>query len=63
MNKYSNGKIYEINGGGLKYIGSTCDTLENRLRDHIQMKNYQKKHPYISKTASYQLLDLPDVNI
>ena len=36
MNKFQSGKIYKIvdNSSDLIYIGSTCDTLEQRLKGH-----------------------------
>jgi hypothetical protein len=43
---YSNGKIYKIicNKTGLVYIGSTCRTLEERLKEHINdSKRYLNK--------------------
>ena len=50
MNKYSEGKIYKIidNTNGDVYIGSTCKTLRNRLRTHINHYNTY----YNSKTES-----------
>ena len=35
--KYQNGKIYKIvdNASDMIYIGSTCKTLENRLKEHV----------------------------
>jgi hypothetical protein len=32
--KYSNGKIYRLDYGGLTYIGSTCYSLKKRVKDH-----------------------------
>ncbi len=43
---YSNGKIYRIifNKTGLIYIGSTCRTLEERIKEHIYYcKRYLNK--------------------
>ncbi len=43
---YSNGKIYRIicNKTGLVYIGSTCRTLEERLKEHANdSKRYLNK--------------------
>ncbi len=46
---YSQGKIYKIvcNKTGLIYIGSTCKTLDERLKKHeydMEMFIYTKKH-------------------
>ncbi|MFY8161327.1 MAG: GIY-YIG nuclease family protein [Candidatus Kapaibacteriota bacterium] len=49
---YSNGKIYKIvdNKSDMIYIGSTCKTLEQRLKSHIS--NYKKyksgKYNYVT---------------
>jgi hypothetical protein len=44
INKYQNGKIYKITGNGLTYYGSTCDSLENRLRQHkYSLVGYNKR--------------------
>jgi predicted GIY-YIG superfamily endonuclease len=50
---YSQGKIYKIicNKTGLIYIGSTCNTLEKRLKEHI---GYYKA--YIEKKKSNRLI-------
>ena len=43
---YSQGKIYKIvcNKTGLVYIGSTCKTLETRLKGHMNdCKRYLNK--------------------
>ncbi len=50
---YSQGKIYKIvcNKTGLVYIGSTCKTLEKRLKGHVNdCKRYldKKSHHLIS---------------
>jgi len=49
---YSQGKIYKIvcNKTGLIYIGSTCKTLDERLKRHeecmnIFIRNYKTKKP------------------
>lgn len=42
MPDYSNGKIYEIVGGGMRYIGSTCKKLSNRKADHNCKTRYNK---------------------
>jgi len=47
---YSNGKIYKIicNKTGLVYIGSTCRTLEERLKEHASnSKRYLNKEKNI----------------
>jgi hypothetical protein len=42
MNKYSNGKIYMLkcNLTNKVYIGSTCSSLSNRLKQHLY--NYKQ---------------------
>ena len=51
---YSQGKIYKIvcNKTGLIYIGSTCKTLNERLKKHeydmnLFIKNYKTKKSYL----------------
>jgi hypothetical protein len=50
MTYYSNGKIYKIidNTNDNVYVGSTCKTLEQRLRKHIQC--YEK---YLNGSKNY----------
>ena len=55
------GKIYEIVGGGMRYIGSTVQSLERRLQKHKSNKTgYELKKPGIGWTSSYDILDQPD---
>jgi hypothetical protein len=56
---YQNGKIYEIVGGGKRYIGSTTETLPRRLSKH---KANKKAHEAGKRewTSCYELLDYSD---
>ena len=46
MLRYQNGKIYKItdNNNNLTYYGSTIDTLEKRLKSHIDSYHFQTKN-------------------
>ena len=52
-NKYSRGKIYKITGGGKCYVGSTIETLNQRL----------SRHKYRKNCISRELLDCEDLAI
>ena len=56
MNKYHNGKIYEIVSGNtdMCYVGSCIDTLTKRLAEHKHKNN---------STASKQIIDFGDCRI
>ena len=43
MVNYANGKIYKISGGGLNYVGSTCNMLSQRFNEHKQKKKEFEK--------------------
>lgn len=62
--KYQNGKIYciECKISGKKYIGSTCQTLKERLRQHIKaFKRWkQQEHHYVS---SFDVIENGDFEI
>jgi hypothetical protein len=64
MPDYSKSKIYKIvcNITGLIYIGSTCQTLCQRLQDHkYNYKKYlNKKYAY---TSSFKILENDNYNI
>lgn len=47
MPNFENGKIYKIIGNGLTYIGSTTETIEKRLKRHL---NYIKEGRYCSSS-------------
>jgi hypothetical protein len=61
--KYKNGKIYKIVGGGLTYYGSTCKKLNERLnghkRNYTQYLNGKKKW----FTTSFKIFALDDYKI
>jgi hypothetical protein len=59
MPDYAKGKVYKITGGGLTYIGSTTQTLSQRLAGHTgDYKRFQtNKSKFVS---SFDLLDFPD---
>jgi hypothetical protein len=63
MVKYSQGKIYKITGGGLTYIGSTTQTLSQRLADHIIQKKMYAGGLKSKRMSSFQVLDSPDYAI
>jgi hypothetical protein len=54
MNKYNNGKIYKIidNTNGNIYIGSSIQTLKERLRTHINSNCASKE---IIKNGNYRI--------
>lgn len=55
------GKIYEIVGGGMRYIGSTTQSLTRRLQKHKSNKTgYELKKPGIGWTSCYDILNQPD---
>jgi hypothetical protein len=57
---YKNGKIYRIFGGGKQYVGSTTETLSQRLSRH---RGYAKD-PIHQGVASVDLLkEFPDAKI
>ncbi len=64
MVNYKNGKIYKITSPNTEkiYIGSTCHTLEYRLRKHINnYKSYLKgEYKY---TTSYEIIKSNDFEI
>ena len=65
INKYNNSKIYKIQcrSSNKIYIGSTCQSLAQRLSEHVNnYKHYQKndKSKYIS---SYEILNFKDYEI
>ena len=58
MPNYALGKVYKITGGGLTYIGSTCEpTLARRLAGHVgdykQGKNISSR--IIIETGQYEI--------
>ena len=61
-NKYLEGKIYAIRSlsTSLQYIGSTCHTLNHRLKKHLSAKKYFLRHENSPKTTSFALLDYKD---
>jgi hypothetical protein len=61
-NKYQSGKIYEMLGGRLRYVGSTIQNLKERFIQHkTDYKNWKEgKKNYIS---SFDLFELGDVEI
>ena len=58
MNRYENGKIYKIvdNGYNKCYIGSTCESLSQRMARHRHQYNSYLKGNH-GKTRSFQLFD------
>jgi len=56
MPDYSKGKIYKIYNNDLIYIGSTTQTLEERLKGHLR---FYKKYKLVggSRCASYDIFD------
>jgi hypothetical protein len=61
-NPYQSGKIYELNGSGLRYVGSTIKDLKERFGDHrTHYKRWKEdRTKYIS---SFQLFELGYVEI
>ncbi len=59
---YADAKVYEITGGGKRYVGSTIQSIERRLQKHQSNKRLYEKGegPW---TACYELLDYPDCEI
>jgi hypothetical protein len=58
-NKYYYGKIYQIycHTTQKRYIGSTCDTLDRRMRGHKDDYNaYNNKKEYSGYCTSYEIL-------
>jgi hypothetical protein len=62
MEKYKNGKIYKLVGGGMVYYGSTIQKLNDRLNGHIcKKRKYQEgKCSYVT---SFSILDAEDCRI
>ena len=62
---YSQGKIYRLvnNDNDLIYIGSTCQTLANRLSQH--RRDYKKYQANLSQNycSSYEILKHPSAKI
>lgn len=59
-NPYENSKIYKIicNETNRQYIGSTINTLQHRLKDHIlSKKSKEKNNSKQYNCASHQILD------
>jgi Uri superfamily endonuclease len=56
---YKNGKIYEIVGGGKRYIGSTTEKLSRRLSRHRTNKKAYENNKR-EWTSCYEILDEPD---
>ena len=58
MNKYNNGKIYKIvdNTSDMVYVGSTCITLKQRLKNHEYHYKSFKAGKIISNLSSFQIL-------
>ncbi len=54
MPDYSNGKIYKITGGGLTYIGSTIQSLAQRMTKH---KSEKKVGRFCSSNALFEFQD------
>jgi len=57
MPDYQKGRVYRIDGGGLTYVGSTCETLCRRLTTHRD----QIKHG--QNISSKEVLSYPDAVI
>jgi len=51
--RYKNGKIYEISYDGYYYVGSTIDTLDERIRKHLV--DYRKQGKYVSSEEIFKL--------
>ena len=63
-NKYANGKIYRIVCGDLIYIGSTCQSLANRMADHRKDHKRWKANPEkYTGTTSLRLFEIGDPEI
>ena len=64
MPDYSYGKIYKIvsPSTGLVYIGSTCQTLSQRMTDHKKKYNRWLGTGKIN-TTSYKVIDCGDAEI
>jgi hypothetical protein len=56
--KYNNGKIYKIKDNALDmiYVGSTCKTLKQRLKDHEYQYKSFKAGKKVSNLSSFQIL-------
>lgn len=65
MSSYANGKIYKIvcNITGKCYIGSTVETLNDRLSKHLYDYKMYKKDPNYKYLSSYQVLESENYTI
>ena len=66
INKYNNSKIYKIQcrSSNKIYIGSTCQSLAQRLSEHVSTyKHYQKKNDKSIYIKSYEILSFGDYEI
>lgn len=57
MPDYQQGKIYKITSGNLTYIGSTCRTLEKRLKGHISSYQHWCSHTHLRVCRAYLLIE------
>ena len=65
-NKYLDGKIYSLSSYSrpdLVYIGSTCKTLNRRLREHKYKFNSFNKGTYKKNLSSFEIIKLGDYHI
>ena len=65
MNKYNSGKIYKIidNTLDMIYIGSTCKSLEERLKQHEYNFKSFKAGKKVSNVTSFLILENKDYKI
>ncbi len=65
MTNYQNSKIYKItdNTSNAVYIGSTCKTLEQRLKQHIANNKSYKAGKYSNFVTVFKILDNNDYKI
>ena len=61
MPEYKNGKIYKITGGGLTYIGSTTQSLSQRLTQH--RSNFKRFNEGKGVCPNYKVLKSGDYQI
>ena len=65
MTNYQNSKIYKItdNTSDMIYVGSTCKTLELRLKQHISSNKSYKAGKYPNFVTVFKILDNNDYKI